>query len=210
MRLPRLYPILDLRILTERRCPSPVAAEAMLEGGAQILQWRSKQALTRAGLEDLEAIAELCRRYSGQLIVNDRLDYAKMIGAGLHVGQDDLAASDARHLLGSHPVLGLSTHNADQLARGAREPVDYLAIGPIFQTSSKASPDPAVGLAQLHEWRGITPLLLVAIGGITRENAPAVLDAGADSVAVISDLYPETSTFESIRHRTREWINLIG
>jgi thiamine-phosphate pyrophosphorylase len=140
--------------------------------------------------------------------MNDRADIAKLLGAALHLGQDDLAPSDAREI--TDTVIGFSTHNEQQLRAGDREPVDYLAIGPIFRTSSKANPDPEVGIDRLRSLRPITRKPLVAIGGIKRENAAAVLDAGADAIAVIGDLYPEPCTKASLRARAEEWLAICS
>ena len=133
----------------------------------------------------------------------------RLLKAGLHVGQDDLPPEEARKLLGPQSILGFSTHNAPQLEAAGKEPADYLAIGPVFCTTTKEKPDPALGLEALRSLRRLTAKPLVAIGGITRKNALAVLDAGADSVAVISDLLPEVCSYESIRDRIREWEQLV-
>jgi thiamine-phosphate pyrophosphorylase len=133
-------------------------------------------------------------------VVNDRADVAKLLGAALHLGQDDLAPSDARRILPASSIIGFSTHNEQQLRAGDAEPVDYLAIGPIFATGSKQNPDPVVGVDRLRALRALTQKPLVAIGGITRELAPQVFQAGADSVAIIGDLFP------NLRARAEEWI----
>jgi thiamine-phosphate pyrophosphorylase len=209
MTLPRLYPILDTELIARRGCPLEQAAEAMLQGGAAILQLRHKAHYSRRVFEQAERIAELCRRRGVLLIVDDRADIAKLLGAGLHLGQDDLPPRLARKILGPEAVIGFSTHNAQQLAAAANEPADYLALGPIFETSSKEKPDPVVGLERLRAWRPLASRPLVAIGGITRASALAVLEAGADSVAVISDLVPEPCTPEALRQRMEEWQQLV-
>jgi thiamine-phosphate pyrophosphorylase len=123
------------------------------------------------------------------LVLNDRADIALIVGAdGLHVGQDDLTGMEARAVVGPNVLLGVSTHDLGQLAAAAAEPVDYVAIGPVFPTRSKDNPDPVVGLEMVRRARAATSRPLVAIGGITRENARSVVQAGADGVAVISDL----------------------
>ncbi len=134
---------------------------------------------------------------------------ARLLDAGLHLGQDDLPPALARRIVGDQAVIGFSTHNAEQLRAAAAEPVDYLALGPIFPTASKERPDPVVGLVRLSQWRPLTDRPLVAIGGITRDNAVSVLQAGADSVAVIRDLLPEPCTTESVRQRVKEWLHLL-
>ena len=155
-------------------------------------------------------MAALCRQAGATLIVNDRADIAKLLGAGLHVGQDDLAPTDARALLGDEAVIGYSTHNAAQLRDAAAEPVDYIALGPIFGTTSKQNPDPAVGIDELRRCRALVEKPLVGIGGITRENARAVFDAGADAVAVIADLLPESAAAADVRQRIEEWRGIAG
>ena len=128
---------------------------------------------------------------------------------GVHLGQDDLPPEMARKLLGTRAVLGFSTHNRGQFLAGAKLPVNYLALGPIFGTANKADPDPVVGLDELRLCAGLTRLPTVAIGGITRSNARQVLDAGAASVAVIGDLVPESCDADSLRHRFHEWMRLL-
>lgn len=209
MRLPRLYPILDTAALDQRRCPVETAAEAMLAGGARILQFRHKGRFSRAVLDQAERVAEMCRREAAIFVIDDRADIAMMLDAGLHVGQDDLPPSDVRRLIGAAALLGFSTHNKAQLLAARAEPVDYLAIGPLFGTKSKERPDPVVGVEELRRLRPLVDRPLVAIGGITRENALTVLDAGADSVAVIGDLLTEDCTFGSLRTRMGLWQELV-
>jgi len=180
-------------------------AAAMLEGGARILQIRHKGLWSGKVFEDAREVATLCRQAGAALIVNDRADIAKLLGAGLHVGQDDLSPADARALLGDGATIGYSSHHAAQLRDAAAEPVDYIALGPIFSTSSKQSPDPAVGIDELRRCRALVEKPLVGIGGITRENARAVFDAGADAVAVIADLLPASATAADVRRRIEEW-----
>ena len=132
-----------------------------------------------------------------------------LLDAALHLGQDDLPPADARRIMPPGRIIGFSTHTADQLRAGDREPVDYLAIGPIFATASKQNPDPVVGIEPLRTLRPLTQKPLVAIGGITRKTAPSVFKAGADSVAIIGDLYPRPLTKASLRSRTEEWLSLL-
>ncbi len=210
MTLPRLYPILDTESLASRGCGVETAAKAMLEGGAGILQLRHKGHFSRQMVEAASRIGELCKRFGALWVINDRADMALVLGAGLHVGQDDLPPVEARALLGAERVLGFSTHNEEQLLSAASEPVDYLALGPIFTTASKERPDPVVGLGNLSRWRALTDRTLVAIGGITRRNAASVLQAGADSVAVIADLLPEPCNEQTLRERMNEWQQLVN
>jgi len=208
--LPRLYPILDTGALERRGLALVETAAAMIEGGARILQIRHKMLWSGRVFDDAREVAALCRQAGATLIVNDRADIAKLLGAGLHVGQDDLAPTDARALLGDEAVIGYSTHDAAQLRDAAAEPVDYIALGPIFGTTSKQNPDPAVGIDELRRCRALVEKPLVGIGGITRENARAVFDAGADAVAVIADLLPESAAAADVRQRIEEWRGIAG
>jgi thiamine-phosphate pyrophosphorylase len=209
MRLPRLYPILDTETLAARGIRLETAAAAFLDGGAGILQLRHKGHWTREILEAARQVARLCREAGAPLIVDDRADFALLLGAGLHVGQDDLAPRDARKLVGPEPILGFSSHNAQQLCAAAGEPVDYVALGPVFATSSKRNPDPLVGVEEVSRCRALLEKPLVAIGGITRDNALDVLRAGADSVAVIAGLLSESPSAQSLRQRMEEWQQLV-
>jgi thiamine-phosphate pyrophosphorylase len=192
MVLPRFYPILDTEVSLRHSIEPLSAARQLLEGGAKILQFRHKGFLSRDAFVWLEQIAELARSARATLVVNDRVDLARLIeGAALHLGQDDLLPSIARRVVGPDAMVGYSTHNEAQLRAACDEPADYLALGPIFGTATKENPDPAVGLDELRRLRPLSNRPLVAIGGITRANAPQVLEAGADSVAVIGDLFPE-------------------
>lgn len=208
MTLPRVYPILDAATLAASAVALLDVAAALLDGGARILQLRSKQHWSPEHFETAEAIATLCARSNATFIVNDRADVAALLDAGLHVGQHDLSPGDARRVLGPTRVLGFSTHNPDQLLNANSEPVSYLAFGPVFPTQSKSQPDPVVGLEGLKAARSKTPFPMVAIGGITRENARAVLETGVDSVAIISDMYPRPCTAHLIRERMEQWLLL--
>lgn len=197
--------------LAGRRGVAPIeAAEAILEAGARVLQFRHKSFFSRDVFEEAERIAQLCRAAGALLIMNDRADIAALLGCGLHLGQQDLAPQDARKVVPAGTVTGLSTHNEDQLRSGNDEPVDYLAIGPIFRTASKLNPDPVVGIEELPRLRAVTRKPLVAIGGITRETAPTVLQAGADAVAVIGDLFADPCTKASLRSRAEEWMAICS
>ena len=209
MKLPRLYPILDTESLAARGVAMETAAAAFLEGGAGILQIRHKGHWSRDIFKSAQQVARLCRQAGAPLIVNDRADFAMLLEAGLHVGQDDLAPSAARHLLGPGATIGFSSHNPDQLSAAAGEPVDYVAIGPVFPTASKRNPDPVVGLDEIRRCRAPIGKPLVAIGGITLENALDVLRSGADSVAVIAGLLPQAPTARSLRERMEQWQRLV-
>ncbi len=203
--LPKFYPILDPEIAVRHGIDPVVAAEQILDGGAKILQFRHKGFFSREVFGQLEHIAELCRNAGALFVVNDRADVAALTGAALHLGQEDLTPSAARKVVGAKTLIGFSTHNEAQLRAAAAEPADYLALGPIFGTASKQNPDPVVGVAELRRLRPLTDRPLVAIGGITRTNAQSVLAAGADSVAIIGDLFAEDG---NLRPRTEEWVSL--
>lgn len=204
--IPAFYPLVD----TGRALPAATAAEAILEAGARILQFRYKGIVSRQVFEEAEKMASLCRDAGALFVINDRADIAMLLDAALHLGQDDLPPGDARKIMPPDRIIGFSTHNAAQLRAGDRERVDYLAIGPIFGTTSKQNPDPVVGIARLGTLRALTRKPLVAIGGITRETAPGVFDAGADSVAIIGDLYPQPLTKASLRARAEEWLAICS
>jgi len=205
MTLPRVYPILDAETLEARGIALAAAAAAFLEGGAGILQIRRKGHWTRDFFQSAREVARLCREAGAALVVNDRADFAMLLEAGLHLGQDDLAPRDALRLLGADTAIGFSTHNQAQLCAAGGEPVDYIALGPVFATASKRNPDPALGVEEVGRLRALVEKPLVAIGGITRENAASVLRAGADSLAVISDLVPAEVTARALRERMEEW-----
>ncbi|HXI43649.1 MAG TPA: thiamine phosphate synthase [Bryobacteraceae bacterium] len=208
MKVSRVYPILDTRSLAARGCDPETAARAWLDGGAQILQFRHKRQWARPVFDQAERIAGACRERGAMFVINDRADMAKLLGAGLHVGQDDLAPADARRLLGADALLGYSTHNPQQLDAAVAEPVSYVAFGPMFRTDSKENPDPVVGLDLLRACRARCEFPLVAIGGVTRQNASAVYAAGADSIAVIGDLMPDDCSGANMRRRMEEWQQL--
>ena len=209
MRLPPVYPILDTTTLAQRDISPELAAEALLDAGAQILQFRHKTHWTRDTLVTARSIAGLCAQAGATFVVNDRADYALLIpGAALHLGQDDLSPADARRILGPATQIGFSTHNEAQMRAAQNEPIQYVAFGPIFPTSTKENPDPTTGPLKLQAIRALTNHPLVAIGGITRTNARACLQAGADSVAVIADMLPLSCTKQTIRDRMTEWLHL--
>lgn len=205
MRFPRVYPILDTETLAQHGIALDTAAAALLEGGAGILQVRQKGHWTRQVFESARQVACLCREAGAVLVVNDRADFAMLLEGGLHIGQEDLAPRDARKLIGPDALLGFSSHNLEQLSAAGGEPVDYVALGPVYPTSSKHNPDPVVGVDEVRRLRPLIEKPLVAIGGITRANAAGVFNAGADSVAIISDLVPQCPTARSLRERMEEW-----
>jgi thiamine-phosphate pyrophosphorylase len=209
MRLPRVYPILDTESLDRRAIALETAAAAFLEGGAGILQIRHKHHWSRGFFESARTVARLCREAGAALVVNDRADFALLLDAGLHVGQDDLPPRDARRLMGPDASIGFSSHNVNQLCAAGGEPVDYVALGPVFSTASKLNPDPVTGVEEIRLCRSLIEKPLVAIGGITQENALDVLRAGADSLAVIAGLLPDPATAHSLRERMEQWQQLV-
>ena len=183
-RLPRFCAILDPSIHSER--PLEDWAHWLVAAGVRWVQLRSKRATSAVLLEEARRLLAALPEET-LLVVNDRADVALLSGAaGVHVGQDDLPAAEARSVLGPEKLIGLSTHAPEQLEAAREEPVDYLAFGPIFPTATKSDISPVVGLDGLRTARRLTQRPLVAIGGITVENAGGVLAAGADAVAVIS------------------------
>jgi len=209
MRLPRVYPILDTESLARRAIALETAAAAFLDGGAGILQIRHKGHWSRAFFESAQTVARLCREAGATLVVNDRADFALLLGAGLHVGQDDLTPRDARRLMGPDAEIGYSSHSLAQLCAAGGEPVDYVGLGPVFATASKLNPDPVTGVEEVRRCRSLLEKPLVAIGGITQENALDVWRAGADSVAIIAGLLPDQATAHSLRERMEEWQQLV-
>jgi len=165
-------------------------ARAYLDGGATLIQLRAKQLGSAALLDLTDAAVRLAHPYHANVIVNDRADIALISAAeGVHVGQDDLPPEAARRLLGEGAIVGLSTHTVAQVEGALREPISYLAVGPVFGTRTKDTGYTAVGLdlvGTAAQLAGTAPV--VAIGGITLENVRSVIDAGAAAVAVISDL----------------------
>ena len=202
MTLPRFYPILDTATLQLRGLDAVVAAEALLTAGARILQLRHKAHFDRATYADAQRIASMCRDSGTLFVINDRVDIAMLLDAAVHVGQDDLPPSDARNLIGPGRVVGFSTHNETQFRAATQEPIDYIALGPIYGTVSKQNPDPQVGVEELRRLKPLAQVPLVAIGGITRSTAPGVWAAGANSIAVVGDLYPD------VRRSAEEWLKL--
>lgn len=187
-RIPTLNAIVDVDVAAEAGWAPVDLARAFIAGGGRFLQLRAKHLPGAAFLELARSVVALARASGAIAIINDRADIAKLAGAdGVHLGQDDLPPSAARAMLGSSALIGRSTHSVTQVEAAAKEPVDYLAIGPVFETVTKATGYTAVGL-ELVAQAARTGRPVVAIGGIRLDNAASVLAAGAASVAVISDL----------------------
>jgi thiamine-phosphate pyrophosphorylase len=204
-KLPKLYPITDRR-LSGLSHAEQVAR--LIEGGATLIQLREKHRSPREFYREAEAALKTAHERGARLIINDRADIALALGAdGVHLGQDDMPPAAARKLLDKDAIIGFSTHSVEQAIEAARMPVTYVAIGPVFATASKERPDPVVGLEGVRRVREAVggDLPLVAIGGITRDNARSVLGAGADSVAVIGALI-KPSDPAAIARLTREFL----
>ncbi len=202
--IPRLYAIID----AARTAHQSLAAvsEILLASGVKLIQYRDKRASSRELYEASFEIAGKARRMRAIFLVNDRADIALAVRAeGAHVGQDDLPVELARRVLGAGKWLGYSTHNLSQVAEAEKSSADYIAFGPVFPTQTKERPDPVVGLEGLREARKATRKPLVGIGGITLANARSVIEAGADSVAVIQDLMSTSD----IGQRAREFLKLL-
>jgi thiamine-phosphate pyrophosphorylase len=199
--LPRLYAIADATF------GDPVElAGALFDGGARFVQVRNKRACARELLDQVERVVALAPR-DARVIVNDRADVALLAGAaGVHLGQTDLPPVSARQILGPDRIIGISTHSWEQSVKAGNEPVDYIAIGPIFATATKENPDPVVGLEMLSQISKTIRKPIVAIGGIQLKNARDVMKAGCTSVAVIRDLLGGSD----VASRTGLWIEELG
>ena len=187
--VPRFYPILDAGLLLRAGLSIEGFARELRAAGIRFLQYRDKEAADELLLQRAAILRGIYPASDSCLILNDRVPLVLSAGYdGVHVGQEDLSPAEARARVGPQVMVGISTHGESQLLFAADSPVDYVAIGPVFATSSKQVPDPVVGLEGVRAARALTDKPLVAIGGITRDNCTSVMEAGADSVAVISDL----------------------
>ncbi len=229
VRFPKLYPILDADLVFRELAPRGAGTKPgtasndrakllrhlvreLAHAGVEILQYRNKRDDDDGVLVDALAIREAAEsavqpgRRRVRLILNDRAELAVAAGwDGVHVGQEDLSPQQARLLAGPGAIVGLSTHTAEQVVTADAEPVDYVAIGPVFATATKPDTSPVIGLEGVRRARALTGKPLVAIGGITRENAAAVYEAGADSVAVISAIFGAQSSGESVADSVRQF-----
>lgn len=194
---PRLYLILDASLLTR---PVSDQAREFAEAGVRLMQYRNKTASARELMDASRGIVSVLEPFGASLIVNDRADIAALAGGrGVHVGQDDLDVEQVRAIVGAGKWVGVSTHNLEQFRRAAATSADYIAVGPVFPTSSKANPDPVVGTELIRQVRALTNKPIVAIGGVTLERVTEVISAGADSVAVISDILRATDPVDRAR-----------
>ena len=202
--LPRLYVILDAALLN---APLQDCAQGMADVGVRVLQYRNKTASARELLRASRELAPMLGTRGVMFFVNDRADVAFLAGAcGVHVGQQDLGVEQARALVGTERWVGVSTHNFEQFQRAAETSADYIAVGPVFSTTGKDHPDPVVGTELIRRVRPLTKKPIVAIGGIILERAAEVIEAGADSVAVIRDILRAGDPGE----RARQYIELLS
>jgi len=207
-KFPRLYAIADAQVVAAHGIALADFARELRAAGVTLLQYRNK---TGSPQEILRAAAALREAFAGSgatLVMNDRADFAVLAEFdGVHVGQDDLSPADARAVVGAKRIVGVSTHNESQVRVADASCVDYIAIGPAFVTGTKENPSPVVGLEGIGRARALTKKPLVAIGGITRENARSVLDAGADSIVVISGLIASDKSTEQV---ARDFLAILG
>jgi thiamine-phosphate pyrophosphorylase len=201
--LPPLYVILDAALLPS----DPIElTKKLLDAGARLFQYRNKTSSSRELLHASQALCMAARQHGGTFLVDDRADISRLSGAsGVHLGQHDLSVAAARAVVGTDCLIGLSTHNLRQFAAAVESSADYIAVGPIFSTSGKQNPDPVVGVDFIRTVRILTTKPIVAIGGITLDRTREVIDAGADSVAVISDILKAKNPAD----RVRQYLQLI-
>jgi len=206
MRLPRLYAIADVGLLRARGTALREFAEGLRAAGVSLVQLRDKEGSPQEVLAGAAVLREVFED-GCVLIMNDRADLAVVAGFdGVHVGQGDLGVEDVRRVLrGAEGIVGVSTHSVEQVLAAGE--ADYLAVGPVFATGTKLDAEAVVGLDGVRRARGLTAKPLVAIGGITRENCRSVIDAGADSVAVISGLIAPGETVEKV---ARDFLAILG
>ena len=197
--LPRVYPLTDVVI---SGLSHAAQVTELIAGGASLIQLREKNASPRTFFEQARLALQVIRKHHCRLLINDRVDLALALKAdGVHLGQDDMPPAAARRILGTKALIGYSSHSVAQARHALEQPIDYLAIGPIFRTNTKQDTAAVLGLEGLRSVRAVVgELPLVAIGGITEATVAAVIQAGADSVAVISGLLSEPT---DIAGRTR-------
>jgi thiamine-phosphate pyrophosphorylase len=197
--LSRLYPIVDEGVLKRLSRDAASSVEELRVAGVELLQYRNKVDSPREILRNATAIREVMAGSGCRLIMNDRADLAVLAGwDGVHVGQGDLSPEDARRVVGVGSLVGVSTHAEEQVLVADASCADYVAVGPVFATGTKLDAEPVIGLDGVRRARLLTKKPIVAIGGITRANAQSVIDAGADSVAVISALFVDGETVEKV------------
>jgi thiamine-phosphate pyrophosphorylase len=206
--LPRLYPIVDAQVLAKRKIALATFAGELRAAGVDLLQYRDKLGSPQQILQAASILRDVFAGTACRLIMNDRADLAVLANYhGVHVGHLDLSPEDARRVVGPNRWVGISTHNDEQVRAAGATDADYIAIGPVFATGTKLDTEPVIGLEGVRRARALTRKPLVAIGGITRTNARSVIDAGADSLAVISALIVEGESVEKV---TRDFLQLLG
>jgi thiamine-phosphate pyrophosphorylase len=207
MTLPRLYPIIDAGVLEQRGLNAVYFAEELRSAGVKLLQYRDKQGAPQEVLRVAGMIRDVFAEAECRLILNDRADLAVLAGwDGVHVGQEDLSAEDARRVVGRALWVGVSTHTEEQVRLAEAGCADYVAVGPVFATGTKLDAEAVIGLQGVRRARALTTKPIVAIGGITRGNARSVIDAGADSVAVISALIADGESVEKV---ARDFLDVL-
>jgi thiamine-phosphate pyrophosphorylase len=207
MMLPRLYPIIDANILKLHGLEAAYFAGQLRAAGVKLLQYRNKTGAPQEILRGAAVIRELFVRAERRLILNDRADLAVLAAwDGVHVGQGDLSPEDARRVVGEVSWVGVSTHTDEQVRAAELSCADYVAVGPVFATGTKLDAETVVGLEGVRRARALTSKPIVAIGGITRGNARSVIEAGADSVAVISALIIEGESVEKV---ARDFLDVL-
>jgi thiamine-phosphate pyrophosphorylase len=219
MSLPRLYAIVDRTTLDARGMAVAEYARELREAGVRLVQYRDKSSEPQEVLRAAAAIREAFAGTDAILLMNDRADLAVLAEwDGVHVGQEDLSPEDARRVVGEGKIVGVSTHTEEQV-RAVVKPTslrdvghpdlgpDYVAVGPVFRTASKANAEPVIGLEGVRRVRALTTKPMVAIGGVTRENAASVIAAGADAVAVIGGLLVEG---ERVGDVVRDFLEILG
>ena len=205
--LPGFYSIIDAGVLGQRGVDLSDFATAVRDAGVQLVQYRDKDAAPQTILRNAEIIRNIFAGSGSLLIMNDRADLAVLAGwDGVHVGQSDLSPEDARRVVGAARWVGVSTHTEEQVRFAELSCADYVAVGPVFATGTKRDAEPVIGLAGVTLARALTTKPLVAIGGVTRANARSVIEAGADSVAVISALIDE---LESVEKVARDFLDVL-
>jgi thiamine-phosphate pyrophosphorylase len=207
MTISRLYPIVDAEVLAKRGLSLKAVVQALRAANVQMVQLRNKIAGPQRILADAAMLQEILQGSGCRLIMNDRADLAVLAEwGGVHVGQGDLSPEDARRVVGAERWIGISTHTEEQVYVADASCADYIAVGPVFATGTKLDAEQVIGLDGVRRARLLTKKPIVAIGGITRENARSVIDAGADSVAVISALFAEGETVEKV---ARDFLEIL-
>jgi thiamine-phosphate pyrophosphorylase len=208
MKFPRLYPIVDGETLRARGVSVVEFARGLRTAGVTLLQYRDKTADEKTIQDNAEAIGEIFEGSDAWLVMNDRSDVMMLARwHGVHVGQEDMSPTDVRVVIGDGRLVGVSTHTDEQVKVAEASRADYVAIGPVFATGTKANAAAVVGLEGVRRARALTTKPLVAIGGITRENARSVIEAGADSVAVIGGLFGDGEPVEQV---VQDFMKILG